>query len=54
MCVIHVCQFYVCRKRVVSEKGVTEIEQYMIDDHEMLKRAATECMCNLVLNEEVS
>jgi len=25
----------------------------MIDDHEMLKRAATECICNLVLNEEV-
>lgn len=26
----------------------------MTEDHEMLKRAATECMCNMVMNEEVS
>lgn len=39
---------------MVSEKGVADIELYMTDDHEMLRRAATECLCNLVLNEEVS
>ncbi|XP_067935381.1 protein unc-45 homolog B-like isoform X2 [Watersipora subatra] len=42
------------RQRVVSERGVADIEMYMIDDHEMLKRAATECLCNLVLNEQVA
>ena len=37
----------------MSEHGVTDVESYMIDDHEMLKRAACECMCNLLLNEQV-
>lgn len=46
-------RFYYCRRRVVSERGVSEVESYMIDDHEMLKRAATECICNLLLSEEV-
>jgi len=46
--------FWCFRKRVVAEKGTSEIESYMLDDHEMLKRAAAECMCNMVLNEDVS
>lgn len=37
----------------MMEKGVTDIENYMLEEHEMLKRAATECICNLVLSEEV-
>lgn len=37
----------------MSEHGVSDVETYMIDDHEMLKRASTECMCNLLLNEQV-
>lgn len=38
----------------MAEKGLSSIEHYMTEDHEMLKRAATECMCNMVMNEEVS
>ncbi|XP_061176890.1 protein unc-45 homolog B-like [Saccostrea echinata] len=41
------------RKRIVAENGLPAIEHYMTEDHEMLKRAATECMCNMVMNEEV-
>lgn len=29
------------------------IEGYMFEEHEMLRRAATECMCNLAMNKEV-
>ena len=46
--------FMIYRKRIVSEKGVPNIEHYLYEDHEMLQRAATECMCNMVMNEAVS
>ena len=54
LCLTQRCYCSVCRQRVVSEKGVSDIELYMTEEHEMLRRAATECMCNLVLNSEVS
>jgi len=41
------------RKRILKEGGFSNIEQYIFDEHPMLKRAATECMCNLVVQEEV-
>ncbi|CAF0734157.1 unnamed protein product [Adineta ricciae] len=41
------------RKRILKEQGFPDIEQYMYEDHRMLRRAATECMCNLVSQEEV-
>ncbi|CAF3540047.1 unnamed protein product [Adineta steineri] len=41
------------RKRILKEDGFSNIEQYMFEEHPMLKRAATECMCNLVVQEEV-
>jgi len=41
------------RKRILKEDGFAHIEQYMYEDHPMLRRAATECMCNLVNQEEV-
>lgn len=41
------------RKRILREDGFSNIEQYMFEEHPMLKRAATECMCNLVVQEEV-
>lgn len=30
------------------------IEGYMFEEHEMIRRAATECMCNLAMSKEVS
>ncbi|XP_043202038.1 protein unc-45 homolog B-like isoform X2 [Amphibalanus amphitrite] len=40
------------RKRIIKEKGVPSIESYMYEEHEMLRRAATQCICNLVCTEE--
>lgn len=42
------------RQRIVSEKGVPKIEYYMFEDHDLIQRAAFECMCNLVMNESVA
>ena len=41
------------RKKILAEKGIPLIEHYQFEEHEMLKRAATECMCNMVMSEEV-
>jgi hypothetical protein len=41
------------RKRILKEDGFPNIEYYMYEEHKMLRRAATECMCNLVVQEEV-
>ena len=37
----------------MKEKGFPLIESLMFDEHDLVKRAATECMCNMVLCEEV-
>ncbi|CAF2437829.1 unnamed protein product [Rotaria sp. Silwood2] len=41
------------RKRILKEGGFVNIEHYMYEQHNMLRRAATECMCNLAVQEEV-
>ncbi len=41
------------RKRILKEGGFANIEHYMYEQHQMLRRASTECMCNLVVQEEV-
>jgi len=38
----------------MKEKGFPLIGSLMFDEHDMVKRAATECMCNMVLCEEVT
>ena len=47
--------FSVCdrRRHIVKEQGFSLIESLMFDEHDLVKRAATECMCNMVLCEEV-
>jgi hypothetical protein len=42
------------RKHIYRERGVPDIESLLFEDHEMIKRAAAECMCNLVYCQEVS
>ena len=42
-----------CRSRIVKEEGIAMIEHYLYEEHERLRQAAMECMCNMVLNEEV-
>ncbi|MCL4129369.1 UNVERIFIED_CONTAM: hypothetical protein GTU68_051254 [Idotea baltica] len=35
------------RQRIIKEKGVPKIEHYMFEDHELLRRAAFQCMANM-------
>ncbi|XP_005094603.1 protein unc-45 homolog B isoform X2 [Aplysia californica] len=41
------------RNRILTEKGLPMLEHHMYEEHEMLRRAATECMCNMVMCEKV-
>lgn len=41
------------RNRILKEGGLSKIEHYLYEDHLMLMRAATQCICNLVQSEEV-
>ncbi|XP_067293351.1 protein unc-45 homolog A isoform X2 [Pseudorasbora parva] len=41
------------RQKIIKEKAVPKIEGYMFEEHEMVRAAATECMCNLALSDEV-
>ena len=41
------------RKRILRDGGFSSIEQYMFEEHPMLRRASIECLCNLVVQEEV-
>ena len=43
----------VCTRLVREDGAFGAVEQYMFEEHEMLRRAATECLCNLVLNPHV-
>lgn len=45
---------FVFRQKILKEKAVPMIEGYMFEEHEMIRRAATECMCNLAMSKEVS
>lgn len=40
------------RKRILKEGGFQKIEAYMYEEHDMLRRAATQVMNNLVMCEE--
>lgn len=42
------------RKKIVKENALADIENYMFEEHEQIRQAATECMCNLVTCKEVS
>lgn len=41
------------RKRIYKEQGISNIEQYMFETDEELRVAGTECICNLVKDEDV-
>lgn len=41
------------RQKILKERAVPMIEGYMFEEHEMIRRAATECMCNLAMSTEV-
>lgn len=39
--------------KIVKENALPDIENYMFEEHEQLRQAATECMCNLITCKEV-
>lgn len=41
------------RVKIVKEKALPEIENYMFEENDKIRQAATECMCNLVSCKEV-
>ncbi|XP_040605237.1 protein unc-45 homolog B [Mesocricetus auratus] len=41
------------RQKIFKEKALPDIENYMFENHDQLRQAATECMCNMVMNKEV-
>uniref|UniRef100_A0A9J7X406 Protein unc-45 homolog B n=1 Tax=Cyprinus carpio carpio TaxID=630221 RepID=A0A9J7X406_CYPCA len=41
------------RVKILKEKALPEIENYMFEEHDQIRQAATECMCNLVCCKEV-
>ncbi|XP_029295679.1 protein unc-45 homolog B-like isoform X1 [Cottoperca gobio] len=41
------------RLKILKEKALTDIENYMFEDHDQIRQAATECMCNLISCKEV-
>lgn len=41
------------RLRIIKEHGVARIESYMFEEHEMLRRAATQVITNLILSPEL-
>ncbi|XP_053959379.1 protein unc-45 homolog B [Anastrepha ludens] len=41
------------RQRIVKEQGVSKIEFYLMEDHLYLTRAAAQCICNLVMSDDV-
>ena len=46
-----VCYLYFYR--IVKEKGFSKIENYMYENHDMLKRASVQAINNLLFDEEV-
>ncbi|XP_051014092.1 protein unc-45 homolog B [Acomys russatus] len=41
------------RQKIFKEKALPDIENYMFENHDQLRQAATECMCNMAINKEV-
>lgn len=41
------------RQRILKEQGLSRIEMYLMEDHLMLQRAATQCICNLCMSPDV-
>lgn len=41
------------RKRILKENGLHKIETYMFEEHTLLRRAATQVVTNLIMEEDV-
>ncbi|KAM7364628.1 unc-45 myosin chaperone [Cochliomyia hominivorax] len=41
------------RQRIIKEQGISKIEFYLMEDHQLLTRAAAQCLCNMVISDDV-
>ncbi|XP_072904585.1 protein unc-45 homolog B [Hemitrygon akajei] len=41
------------RQKIIKEKALPEIECYMYEEHDQIRRAAAECMCNMAICKDV-
>lgn len=41
------------RKRIIREQGMSRIEMFLMEEHLMLRRAAAQVICNLVMSEDI-
>lgn len=41
------------RKRIIREQGMSRIELFLMEDHLLLRRAAAQVICNLVMSEDI-
>lgn len=41
------------RQRIVEEQGLSKVEFYLMEDHLLLTRASAQCLCNLVMSDDV-
>ncbi|XP_065053544.1 protein unc-45 homolog B-like [Rhopilema esculentum] len=41
------------RRRIIKEKGIIGLEVFMFEEHEQLRLAATECMCNMAMCDDI-
>lgn len=41
------------RQRILKEGGLQKVELYLMEDHLMLSRAATQVICNLVMSDDI-
>jgi hypothetical protein len=53
MALCNLAAFDAPRKRIVKEQGISKIESYMYEEHEMLRRASVQTINNMLFNEEV-
>ncbi|XP_067641167.1 protein unc-45 homolog B [Eurosta solidaginis] len=41
------------RQRIVKEQGLSKIEIYLMEEHLYLRRASAQCICNMVMSDDV-
>ncbi|XP_069018591.1 protein unc-45 homolog A isoform X1 [Embiotoca jacksoni] len=41
------------RQKIIKEKAVAKVDNYMFEENNLIRASATECMCNLILSKEV-
>lgn len=41
------------RNRIIKDGGYSSIEQFIYEDHQMLKRSSTQCIANLILADSI-